>query len=106
MRVLIVEDNPVYGRLLADRLERAGFAVDLQDSVANSHDVLVKLAYAAIILDLGLPDADGLRLLQRLRAAGKTTPVIVVDCTRQPGRQGHRSQCRRRRLHGQALLLR
>ncbi len=78
MRVLIVEGNPVYGRLLADRLERAGFAVDLRAHVANSHDVLVKLGYAAILLDLGLPDADGLKLLQRLRAAGKTTPVIVM----------------------------
>ncbi|MCA0302610.1 MAG: response regulator transcription factor [Proteobacteria bacterium] len=78
MRVLIVEDNAVYGRLLVERLARSGFEADLLDTVATAREAVRRIDYAAILLDLGLPDEDGIRLLRELRSVRNTLPVIVT----------------------------
>lgn len=78
MRVLIVEDNGVYGQLLVERLERAGFDADLCDTVANARAALRRVDYAALLLDLGLPDDDGLTLLREQRTVGSVMPIIVM----------------------------
>ena len=78
MRVLIVEDNAVYGQLLVERLAKAGFDADLRDTAAGARDALRRVDYAALLLDLGLPDDDGIRLVHELRAARNTLPVIVT----------------------------
>jgi DNA-binding response OmpR family regulator len=78
MRVLIVEDNETYGRLLAARLGVSGFEADLAGTVADAEWAVARLDYSAIVLDLGLPDRDGMELLRDLRRRGQTTPVLVV----------------------------
>jgi DNA-binding response OmpR family regulator len=78
MRVLIVEDNETYGRLLAARLGLAGFEADLAGTVADAEWATARLDYSAIVLDLGLPDRDGMEFLRELRRRGRTTPVMVV----------------------------
>jgi DNA-binding response OmpR family regulator len=78
MRVLIVEDNETYGRLLAARLGLSGFEADLAGTVADAEWAASRLDYSAIVLDLGLPDRDGMEFLRDLRRHGRTMPVMVV----------------------------
>lgn len=78
MRILVVEDDPLLGDGIQAGLAQAGFSVDwVKDGVAG--DVAVKTAsYAAVVLDLGLPRLAGLDLLQRMRAGGNRTPVLIL----------------------------
>ncbi|MES5486329.1 response regulator transcription factor [Bradyrhizobium sp. INPA03-11B] len=79
MKILVVEDQPALRILIGGHLSERGFTVD---EVSRADDAMAATAvssYDAIILDLGLLDADGLELLARL--AGKApikTPVLVV----------------------------
>src|ERR1051325_8377249 len=69
MRVLIVEDEPNLGRQLRATLEGAGYAVDLATDGEDGHYLGSTESYDAIILDLGLPEVDGLTVLERWREA-------------------------------------
>ena len=64
MRVLLVEDDPELRRRLSERLQRAGIAVDCACNAEEARLWPDIEAMAAIILDLGLPDSDGLDLLR------------------------------------------
>ena len=80
MRILIVEDEPTLGPQLKATLEGAGYAVD---QAANGIDALhlggdPDAPYDAVVLDLGLPQMDGLSVLQSWRAAGSTMPVLIL----------------------------
>ena len=63
MRLLVVEDNEELAELLAKGLRTAGYQVDVLSTVEEATSVLLTTFYAALILDLGLPDGDGLTLL-------------------------------------------
>ena len=77
MRILLVEDHPSLADAVADALRRAGYAVD-HAATARSAVQMAQLAdYMIVILDLGLPDGDGLELLPKLRQEGRV-PVIVL----------------------------
>ena len=78
MRLLLVEDNDSLVRLVSKGLENAGFEVDMAGSLAASFEALEAGNYAAIVLDLGLPDGDGGAVLRRLRERGDPTPVLVL----------------------------
>ena len=78
MRLLVVEDERELAALLRGALERGGFAVDLAPDLAQTEDHLALARYEAVILDLALPDGDGLSLLRRLRARGSALPVLVL----------------------------
>ena len=78
MRVLLVEDNTELVALLRKGLEHAGFDADSVGTAADAAHVLATMRYAAIVLDLGLPDDDGLSLLRDMRRRGDSTPVLVL----------------------------
>lgn len=78
MRILIVEDNSTYGHLVAQRLAQAGLDSDEVTSARAARRALLTVRYAAILLDLGLPDDDGIVLLRDIRSAGHTMPVMIV----------------------------
>jgi two-component system response regulator TctD len=78
MRVLIVEDNFELAKLMADRMARSGFESDKAGSVAQAEEAIKAVDYAAIVLDLRLPDTDGLELLRELRGRGDSTPVLIA----------------------------
>lgn len=78
MRVLIVEDNPELGQLLRAGIEVAGFSADVLDQGGDALEALSHMTYDAVILDLGLPDINGLDLLRTLRGAGDTTPILIL----------------------------
>src|SRR3954471_8055424 len=78
MRVLIVEDEPSLGQQLKNALEGAGYAIDLATDGEEGLFLGETESYDAIVLDLGLPEIDGLTVLDRWRKQGKTTPVLVL----------------------------
>ncbi|MFC3713563.1 response regulator transcription factor [Sphingoaurantiacus capsulatus] len=78
MRVLIVEDEPNLARQLRSTLEGAGYAVDTASDGEDGHYLGSTENYDAVVLDLGLPEVDGLTVLDRWRKEGKTTPVLVL----------------------------
>jgi two-component system response regulator TctD len=78
MRVLTVEDNPELLKLVANGLRSAGYQVDTAQNVADARTALADTSYAALILDLGLPDEDGTVLLKELRRKQNPLPVIVL----------------------------
>lgn len=78
MRVLVVEDDPLLGDALRVGLAQAGFAADW---VRDGRAGLVAAAsepFAALVLDLGLPELSGLELLHRLRAERNAVPVLIL----------------------------
>lgn len=78
MRILLAEDDPLLGDGLRAGLRQLGFQVDwVRDGEAAERE-LASAAYAAAVLDLGLPRKDGLDVLRTLRARGVATPVLVL----------------------------
>jgi DNA-binding response OmpR family regulator len=78
MRILVVEDNEELSQLLAKGLEAAGFSADIVSTASEARSVLNAARYAAMVLDLGLPDADGLTILREIRRRDDPIPVIVL----------------------------
>lgn len=78
MRILIVEDEPRLGAQLADAIASAGWVADPANNGIDGHHLGDTEPYDAVILDLGLPGMDGLSVLRRWRAAGRTMPVLVL----------------------------
>jgi len=78
MRILLIEDNARLSSLTAAGLGKQGFAVDAVASMAEGLSALATTHFAAVILDLGLPDGDGLSILRQIRAQGRTTPVLIL----------------------------
>ena len=78
MRILVVEDDPLLGDAVRAGLRQRGFDVDwVRDGIA-AELALRAQAFAAVVLDLGLPRLDGLRLLEKERAKGSRVPVLVL----------------------------
>jgi two-component system, OmpR family, response regulator len=78
MRALLVEDDETMALLTRQILEQEGFAVDLATTGNEAHTLAFVHDYDAIVLDLALPDRNGLTVLQALRKEGRSTPVIVL----------------------------
>jgi PAS domain S-box-containing protein len=79
-RLLICEDDPHAAEILADLLEREGFSAHRVSTIAEAEAALHENSFSALVLDLNLPDGDGLSLIQRLRAMPDfaSLPVVVV----------------------------
>lgn len=77
-RVLIVEDHPRMAQAMAIALRAQGIACDTVPSLRQAAAFLETVRYDALILDLGLPDGDGLSLLAQLRALRQSTPCMIV----------------------------
>lgn len=78
MHILLVEDDPVLGDGLHKGLEMEGHVVDWLTSGRDAEAAMAKPEFDAVILDLGLPDLDGRKVLTRWRQRGVDTPVLVL----------------------------
>jgi DNA-binding response OmpR family regulator len=78
MRVLVVEDDPEVAELLSRALREAGWAVDVVSRGKTALDSLAVTDYDIAVVDIGLPDIDGLKVCRRLRARGGRTPVLIL----------------------------
>ncbi len=82
MKLLLVEDNPSLIEMIAGFLRERGFAVDLVGTGADALAALGAASYDAVILDLGLPDIDGMDVLRAVRARddsqGSMLPALIL----------------------------
>ncbi len=78
MRVLVVEDEADLARQLAEDIRSGGYSVDLASNGEEALELACMQTHDAIVLDLGLPGIDGLQVLEKLRAEGVATPVLVL----------------------------
>lgn len=78
MQILLVEDNARLSALIGDALKANGFAVDTAVLAADAQTAIVSISYDAIVLDLGLPDDDGMSVLSLARRRGLATPILVL----------------------------
>ena len=78
MRLLVVEDNDRLSDLLRKGLGEIGFATDIASTATDAVDLIETERYDVVILDLGLPDEDGLTVLRAMRRRGVRTPVMIV----------------------------
>src|ERR1700686_5173850 len=79
MRILIVEDEKRIQEFLSRGLESAGYAVDVAGNGATAIDLVHGTEYDLIILDLMLPDMDGLAVLQKVRNRKSSPPVLILS---------------------------
>jgi len=78
VKILVAEDEPALSRQLAGALSDAGYAVDRATDGRRADFLGQTERYDAVILDLGLPNVDGLTILKRWRESGITVPVLVL----------------------------
>src|SRR4029079_2056856 len=78
MRVLVVEDDVDLNRHLATALKEAGYAVDTATDGEEGHFLGDTEPYDAVVLDIGLPQLDGLSVLEQWRRHGRSMPVLLL----------------------------
>lgn len=78
MRVLVVEDDASLGQVVQRGLMEAGHVVDLERTLAGARRAVAIDAYHVVVLDLGLPDGDGLALCRELQAAVSRPRVLIL----------------------------
>ena len=79
MKVLVVEDDRKVGQFIQKGLQEVSYTATLARSCKEARDALSESHYDAIVLDLGLPDGDGLDLLREWRSTGWSEPVIILS---------------------------
>lgn len=78
MRILLVEDDRMIAEAVLDSLKDANYAADWVDNGLTAETALLAQSYDLVLLDLGLPGQDGLRVLHNLREQRNRTPVLIV----------------------------
>ena len=91
--ILLCEDDPDAAAVLSDRLRAAGFPTDVAYTAEEAVKGAATRSYAAILVDLQLPDSDGISLIKQLRAQPRyhNTPIVVVSADPKRGRDDKRS---------------
>lgn len=82
MRLLVVEDEHDIQNFLRNSLTEAGYQVDVALDGKRAESLALEQAYDLLIVDLGLPDMDGINLILRLRQIGVTAPVLILSARR------------------------
>jgi heavy metal response regulator len=78
MRILVIEDEPGIAQFVKQGLSEAGYAVDVVYNGRKGLDYALAADYDAVVLDIMLPQMDGLQLLRTLRALGRKMPVLLL----------------------------
>ncbi len=84
MRVLLVEDNVKLASVTHDAMRSHGFTVDHVSNANDAEEAAATVDYDSIILDLGLPDRDGLTLIEPLRKTAPSTPLLILTARDSP----------------------
>ena len=78
MRLLLVEDSGRLQELLGETLRQAGYGLDLAGTVADMLECAASVPYDLLIVDLGLPDGDGIDAINTLRNNGFNKPILII----------------------------
>lgn len=78
MRLLLAEDDPLIGTAIEQRLRQDAFALDWVQDGDAAVTAIAGHTYSLLLLDLGLPNRDGMSVLQHLRETGNPLPVIII----------------------------
>ncbi len=78
MKALVIEDDPHLAMITRRMLEQAGFVVDTAASAEEGQTLAFVGDYDAIVLDLGLPDRNGVTVVQALRRDGNSVPILIL----------------------------
>jgi DNA-binding response OmpR family regulator len=78
MLILLVEDHQRLAQTIVDGLAGFGFPVDLFGTADEGLAAMQRISYDAMILDLGLPDRDGIEVVREIRAMGKRVPILIL----------------------------
>jgi DNA-binding response OmpR family regulator len=78
MRLLLVEDTPRLRELLIEAVHAVGWTIDAVGTVDEANAIIATTPYDLLLIDLGLPDGDGLDLVRATRRAGVKTPILVL----------------------------
>ncbi|MGC4087509.1 MAG: response regulator transcription factor [Polyangiaceae bacterium] len=78
MRVLIVEDNADVQELVSQAMAKDGYSVATAYSAVGARGLLERESFDLLILDLGLPDGDGMEICRRLRATRVSLPILIL----------------------------
>ena len=82
MRLLLVEDEQDIQRFLTRALAEAGYQVDAASDGRSAMKLAADMSYDALIVDLGLPDQDGIDLIMSLKQVGVRAPVMILSARR------------------------
>ena len=82
MRLLLVEDDVSIQQFLKRALGESGYQVDAASTAEAAEGMALEGVHDAFIIDLGLPDMDGLDLIARCRAQGSSPPVLILSARR------------------------
>jgi DNA-binding response OmpR family regulator len=78
MRVLLIEDDAELADGLASALAQSGYPTDIAHTGGEALAACTVMSYQLVVLDLGLPDLDGIDVLRKLRSRGFTSPVLIL----------------------------
>ena len=84
MKILIVEDDAMISDAIGRSLERCGMPAEIVASMADARYALSLQSFSMMVLDLGLPDGDGLKLLRETRSADDRAPILVLSARDEP----------------------
>jgi two-component system, OmpR family, KDP operon response regulator KdpE len=79
LRILVVDDEPGIVRFLRMSLVAQGYAVTTAGDARTTLDLVRRGAADLLVLDLGLPDMDGLDVVKRIRGSGAALPIIILS---------------------------
>jgi len=79
LRILVIDDEPAILRFLRASLESQGYIVSTAANARTALDMVRKKAADLVVLDLGLPDMDGLDVVRQIREGGETLPIIILS---------------------------
>lgn len=78
MRILLVEDDLVLGQALSTALEKRSYGIDWMQDGESALQAMQVLDFSLVILDVNLPDIDGIAVLRSLRLTGRNIPVLLL----------------------------
>lgn len=81
-RILVVEDDEAIGRTVTQTLQRHGYAVEWVHAGADALLAATRVPLSLVVLDLALPDLDGVEVCRRLREAGCSAPIVILTARR------------------------
>jgi two-component system OmpR family response regulator len=78
MKLLVVDDDRMFAELIRRGLKEEGYTVDVARNVAEGRIAALVNEYDGIVLDVVMPDGNGMQLASELRAAGRQTPILML----------------------------